>query len=79
MCSKDRDPTGDITESERPHHRGHLDVGDVGDVGEVVDEEAAISPEAVGGPGGPEVEEGEGTREGARKSGEGSPEGGGEG
>lgn len=76
VCSKDRDPTGDITEPEGLDQRCHLDALPVG---EVVDEEATVGAQAVRGPGGAEVKEGEGEREGAGEGGEGSPEGGGEG
>lgn len=74
MCSKDRDAAGNVTKPE-----GHnVDV-----VGIVVRphriEAADVDAEDVGGPGGAEVEEGEGTGEGTREGGEGAAKGGGEG
>lgn len=75
MRSEDRDTAGNDTESE-----GHLDRrdADVLVVGEVGDEEAAGGAEVLGGAGGPEIEEGEGTGEGKGEGGESTPEGGGE-
>jgi len=79
MCSKNRDAAGSVAE---PEGRSRPDVVVVV-VGVVVRsrclEAIGDGAEDVGGPGGAEVEEGEGTGEGAREGGEGAAEGGGEG
>lgn len=81
VCSKDRDPAGNVTEPEGHDVRCHY--VDIIFVGIVVRprriEAVGVDAEDVGGPGGAEVEEGEGTGEGAREGGEGATKGGGEG
>lgn len=66
MCSKDRDAAGNVAESEGcVRRRHHADVIVI--VGVIVRprraEAAGVGAEDVGGPGGAEVEEGEGTGE----------------
>lgn len=80
MCSKNRDAAGNVAEPEGRAQRDNVDVVVVGVVARPRHFEATGGgAEVVGGPGGAEVEEGEGTGEGARESGEGATEGGGEG
>lgn len=81
MCSKDRDAAGNIAEPEGYIRRHYDDIIVI--VGVIVwsrrVEAANVGAENVGGPGGAEVKEGEGTRKGAGESGEGAAEGRGEG
>lgn len=80
MCSKNRDAAGNVAESEGRARRDNVNVVVVGVVVRPRCFEAiGDGAKDVGGPGGAEVEEGEGTGEGARESGKSAAEGGGEG
>lgn len=82
MRSKDRDAAGVVAEPEgHVRRRQHVHVVVVGVVVRPrrVQEADVVGAEDVSGPRGAEIEEGEGTGEGARKGGKGAAEGRGEG